>query len=78
MTPNQKDLQSTLKNKHCQSSHAFNDDINEIKAEQILQAENYVSKSSELNQLVTLLLTKTLKESKRLQHLDLSNTNLPS
>lgn len=43
-----------------------------------MKAENYVSSSSKLNQLVTLLLTKVLKENRRLQHLDLTSTNLPS
>mmetsp|Transcript_19701 Transcript_19701/g.26652 ORF Transcript_19701/g.26652 Transcript_19701/m.26652 type:complete len:138 (+) Transcript_19701:443-856(+) len=61
-----------------ESQHCFREDVNESKAKKILKAQNYVSKSGELNQLVTLLLTKVLKENKRLQHLDLTSTNLPS
>ena len=69
---------NSLKSVHSESRRKFNEPINELKAKRILKAERYVSSSSELNQLVTTLLTKILKENKRLQHLDLTSTNLPS
>ena len=39
----QRDRESSLKRKHLQSRHAFLDDINETKAEKILNAETYVT-----------------------------------
>lgn len=74
----QPDDDFSLKSHHSESSHKFTTDFNEKKTKRILKAETYVSKSGQLNQIVTLLLTKVLKSNKRLQHLDLTSTNLPS
>ena len=61
-----------------ESNHSYKEKFNETKAQKILKAEKFVSNSGELNQLVTLLLCDVLKQNKRLQHLDLTSTNLPS
>ena len=69
---------SSASSHRSESGYAFKDAIDENYARKIYKAEKYVNTSSKLNQLITLLLTKVLKECRRLQHLDLTSTNLPS
>ena len=61
-----------------ESKRAYRKAIDEKRAKRVLQATKYVTDSSELNQLIAVLLSEVMKKNRKLQHLDLSSTNLPS
>ena len=61
-----------------ESRHAFRDKIDEKKVKRVLNAKKYVTGSSEHNQMIVVLLTEAMKKNRKLQHLDLTSTNLPS
>ena len=61
-----------------ESRHAFRDKIDEKKVKRVLAAKKYVTGSSEHNQMIVVLLTEVMKKNRKLQHLDLTSTNLPS
>lgn len=58
--------------------HAYRDKINEKRAKRILRAKKFVASASDMNQMIAVLLTEVMKKNRKLQHLDLSSTNLPS
>ena len=61
-----------------ESKHAFRDKIDEKRVKRVLNAKKYVTGSSEHNQMIVVLLTEAMKKNRKLQHLDLTSTNLPS
>ena len=54
------------------SSFGHKKELNEKRARRVLNAKKHVSGSSELNQLMTLLLCDVMKKNRKLQHLDLT------
>ena len=49
-----------------ESKHAYRDKIDEKKAKRVLNANKFVSGSSELNQMISVLLTEVMKKNRKL------------